>query len=52
MSGIGSVVKSAVGQGAAEPFVEEQKQERDLKTFGGESAGVAGAIAFEQTAPL
>ena len=45
MSWVGSV-KTAVGQGAAEAFVEEQKQERDLKTFGGESVGVVGAIAF------
>ena len=49
---IGSVVKAAVGQGAAEALVEEQKQERHLNAFGGEPVGIAGAIALQQTVAL
>jgi hypothetical protein len=29
-----AVVKAAVGERAAEPFVEEEKQQRDLDAFG------------------
>jgi hypothetical protein len=32
--------------------MEEQKQERDLDTLGGELVGVAGAIAFQQAMTL
>ena len=30
VSGVGPVVKAAVGEGSAEPFVKEQKEQRDL----------------------
>jgi len=46
------VVEAAVGQGTAEALVEEQKQERHLKAFGGQPVGIAGAIALEQVVPL
>jgi hypothetical protein len=39
-------VKAAVGEGTADAFVEEKKQERDLNTFGGEPVGIAGRIVF------
>jgi hypothetical protein len=52
VSWVGSVVKAAVGQGTAETLVEEQKQEGNLNTFGGEPVGIAGAMAFEQGVPL
>jgi hypothetical protein len=33
VSGVGAVVKAAVGEGSAEPFVKEQKEQRDLDAF-------------------
>ena len=46
--GVRAVVKAAVGKRAAEPFVKEQEEERDLNAFGGETIGVAGAVALQQ----
>src|SRR5258707_1291956 len=46
--GVGAVVKAAVGEGAAKPFVEEQKEQGNLKPFWGETVGVAGAVALQQ----
>ena len=46
--GMGLVVETAVGQRPTEALVEEQEQQYDLDTFGGELVGVAGAIALEQ----
>ena len=40
--GVGAVVEAAVGERATEPFVEEQKEQRHLNPFGGETVGVAG----------
>jgi hypothetical protein len=40
--GVGAVVEAAVGQWAAKPFVEEQKEQGNLNPFGGETVGVAG----------
>ena len=45
---VGFVVEAAVGQWAAESLVKEQKQQRDLHALGGETVGVAAAIAFQQ----
>jgi hypothetical protein len=42
------VVKEAVGEWAAELFVEEHEHEGDPGSFVGEPAGVAFAIAFRQ----
>jgi hypothetical protein len=46
--GVGTVVEAAIGERAAEPFVKEQEEERDLNAFGGETIGVAGAVALQQ----
>ena len=46
------VVEAAVGQRAAEALVKEQKQQRDVNAFGGETVGVAAAIAFQQAVGL
>ena len=45
---VGFVVEAAVGQRAAESLVKEQKQQRDLHALGGETVGVAAAIALQQ----
>jgi hypothetical protein len=45
---IGPMVEAAVGQRTAEPLVEEQEQERDLQSLGGETVGVAGTVAFQE----
>src|SRR6516165_8573882 len=47
--GVGTVVEAAVGEWAAQAFVEEQEEERDLNAFGGETIGVAGAVALQQS---
>jgi hypothetical protein len=46
------VMEEAVGQGATEALVEEQKQESDLDAFGGEAIGIAFPIALEQSMAL
>ena len=46
--GVGAVVEAAIGERAAQAFVEEQEEERDLNAFGGETIGVAGAVALQQ----
>ena len=43
---IGAVVKAAVGEGAAEAFVKEQKEERHLHAFWCEPVSVARAVAL------
>ena len=49
---IGSMVKAAVGKGTTEPFMEEQKQHRDLNTLQGEAVGVTVAVALQQPMAL
>src|SRR5262249_28257306 len=46
VSGVGPVVKAAVGEGCAEPFVKEQKEQRDLDAFWREPVGVARAVTL------
>ena len=46
MSGIGFVMKSAVGEWAAEAFVKEKEQECHVEAFYGKAIGVASAIAL------
>ena len=46
VSGVGAVVKAAVGEGPAEPFMEEQKEQRHLDAFWREAVGVAPAIGL------
>ena len=50
--GIGAVVEAAVGEWAAKPFVEEQKEQGNLNPFGSEMVGVAGIVALQQAVPL
>ena len=52
VSGVGAVVKAAVGERSAEAFVEEQEEQRDLHPFGCEPIGVARAVALQQAVPL
>ena len=46
VTGTGAVVKAAVGEGSAEPFVEEEEEQRDLDSFWREAVGVAGAVTL------
>ena len=46
MSGVGAVVEATVGEWAAEPFVKEQKEQRDLDAFWREPVGVARAVTL------
>ena len=46
VSGVGPVMKAAVGKGSAEAFMEEQKEQRDLHAFWRETVGVARAVAL------
>ena len=49
MMGVGAVMEAAVGERAAETFVEEQKEQRNLNPLGGETVGIAGAVTLQQT---
>jgi hypothetical protein len=44
--GVGAVVEAAVGKRAAEPFVKEEKEQPNLNPLGGETVGIAGAVAL------
>ena len=48
VTGDRAVVEAAVGERTTEPFVEEEKEQRDLDAFWGEAVGVAGSIALQQ----
>src|SRR6516165_7755148 len=48
MSVVGAVMEATVGEGAAEPLVEEQEEKRHLDPFRCEPVGVAGAVALQQ----
>ena len=48
VTGDGAVVEAAVGERTAEPFVEEEKEQRNLDAFWGEAVGVAGSIPLQQ----
>jgi hypothetical protein len=49
---VGAVVKAAVGERPAEPFVKEQKEQRNLDPLRGETVGVAGSIALQKAMAL
>jgi GAF domain-containing protein len=49
---VGAVVETAVGERSAQPFVEQQEEQRDLDAFGAEAVGVARAVALEQAVAL
>ena len=42
------VVESAVGERAAESFVKEQEQERNVNAPGGQAVSVAATVALDQ----
>ena len=44
--GGGAVMETAVGEGTAEPFVEEEEEQRYLDSFRREAVGVAGAVTW------
>ena len=46
VSGGGAVMETAVGEGAAEPFVEEQEEQCHFDPFRREPVGVAGAVTL------
>ena len=48
VTGDRTVVEAAVGERTAEPFVEEEKQQRNLDAFWGEAVGVAGSIPLQE----
>jgi hypothetical protein len=41
VAGVGLVVEAAVGEGAAEAFVKEEEEQRDLASLWGETVGIA-----------
>ena len=45
MTGNRPMVESAMGERAAEPFVEEEEEQRNLHAFRRETIGVAGGVA-------
>ena len=46
--GLGLMMKAAVGEGSAQPFVKEQEQESNLHAFRGEAVGIAGPISLQE----
>src|SRR4249920_643956 len=48
VTGDRAVVEAAVGERTAEPFVEEEKEQRNLDAFWGKAVGVAGSIPLQQ----
>src|SRR5208337_1813292 len=47
--GIGAMMEAAVGERSAQPFMEEQEEQRDLDALCGEAVGVARAVALDQS---
>ena len=45
---VGTMVKAAVGEWSAEPFVEEEEEQGNLDPFWGEIVGVAGSVTPQQ----
>ena len=50
--GVGTVVEAAIGERAAQAFVEEQEEERDVESFGRQAVGVTASIALQQAMPF
>lgn len=46
------VMEATVGERTAKPFVEEQEEQRDIESFGGQAVGVAASVALQQAVPF
>jgi hypothetical protein len=46
--GLGLMMEAAVGEGSAQPFMKEEKEQGDLNSFRRESVGVAGSLTIPQ----
>src|SRR5262249_7392672 len=46
VDGIWAVMEAAVGEGSAQPFVEEEEEQRYLDPFWREAVSIAGAVAL------
>ena len=46
--GLGLMMKAAVGEGSAQPFMKEEKEQSDLNPFRREAIGVAGSVTLQQ----
>jgi hypothetical protein len=46
--GLGLMMKAAVGEKSAQPFMKEEKEQGDLNSFRGEAVGVAGSVTLQQ----
>src|SRR5712672_554440 len=46
--GLGLMMKAAVGEGSAQPFMKEEKEQGDLNPFRREVIGVAGTVTLQQ----
>ena len=46
--GLGLMMKAAAGEGAAQPFMKEEKEQGDLNPFRGEAIGVARSVTLQQ----
>ena len=46
--GLGLMMKAAVSEGSAQPFMKEEKEQGDLNSFRGEAVGVAGSVTLQQ----
>jgi hypothetical protein len=42
------MMKAAVSEGAAQPFMKEEKEQGELNSFRGEAVGVAGSVTLQQ----
>jgi hypothetical protein len=49
VTGDRTVVEAAVGERTAEPFVEEEEEQRNLHAFWRETIGVSGSVALQQS---
>src|SRR5437764_4892006 len=48
VTGVGGMVEAAVGEWAAEPFVEEEEEQGNLDPLRGKMVGVAGSVTLQQ----
>jgi hypothetical protein len=46
------MMKAAVSEGAAQPFMKEEKEQGDLISYRGEAVGVVGSVTLQQAMPL